>query len=769
MPIIGGNQAQQGKIQFTLAPNSRGDQKTMQTSTFIDDETALSWVSNQFSYKEHNLIREYPWSRIFELKDDTGTNYLKLVPLNQPQVLKTNSILSENFESVIPKTIALNEELGIQLLRHHGGIELDSSASETQKSKVLSTYARMQAKALKNPGILSSIPSLELDKLLTRFIEFFKPSTQDPAMTGTSAQADFFLGSKESEEYYEVLLARKDLLSDFLQNAALLPPTLNHCDLRTENAAENHDGSSIIYDWDDALIGPAGLSLQAFFDGCFNIAKYINADLETIEDDKILQEMQLLQDYITELDKQGYASSEMLHKALPASACAGAMQALLNYADFPEQDDLYIFDVNDYFVRRLDDLLNLCDYLACSNRDDALRFAKDYRERGIFFRAVYIYRQYLETHPNDIEFHKRLAGALNENGKWKEAVECYNTIITHIPDDAETFNELGVTLLKNKHPADAIVKFELALSINPELKPAQVNRDKASELLHMMDLARHPNKLPTVRISPEEKKDGEFSSEKIDLASSLFKKYGALQAESVLDVDMLQSIKQLILTKYASYFEPKEYDDCLRLGDKRHMVTLDIEGPINSPKLYDNPYITPIIKQILGEDYILGAVNIGVSLPGAQNQSIHKDYPPLFDEDDKFRDDLPCFAIGLLIPLVQHSHTVGTTLVIKESQRISPKAAETLPAQASFLDSGSCLMIDYRVGHQGLANTSEDVVRPLLTLIFHRSWFRDCVNYRKQPPIKIDDEIFNTAPERLKELISWAKSEAVINPMKLED
>jgi len=61
------------------------------------------------------------------------------------------------------------------------------------------------------------------------------------------------------------------------------------------------------------------------------------------------------------------------------------------------------------------------------------------------------------------------------------------------------------------------------------------------------------------------------------------------------------------------------------------------------------------------------------------------------------------------------------------------------------------------------------IAKPLLTLIFHRFWFRDCVNYRKQPPIKIDDEIFNTAPERLKDLISWAKSEAIINPMKLED
>ncbi len=741
----------------------------MQTSTFIDDDAALSWVGQQLPYNEHNLIREYPWSRIFELKDDTKTSYLKLSPLNQPQVLKTNSILSRYFQSVVPETIAINKDLGLQLLRHHGGIELNSSPSETQKGKILSTYAKMQAEAAKNPEILSSIPTLQLEELLTKFIEFFKPGTQDTFVAGTPVQADFFLGSKDSAEYYDVLLARKDLLSDFLQNAALLPPTLNHCDLRTENAAESHDGSSLIYDWDDALIGPAGLSLQAFFDGCFSITKILNDGLGKSEDEKRLQEMKLLNDYILELDSQGYASAEILKKALPASACAGAMQALLNYANFPEQDDLYIFDVNDYFVRRLDDLLNLCDYLSCSNRESALHFAQDYQERGILFRAIYIYRQYLDAHPNDFGFHKRLASALNKNGKWKEAIECFHTIIAHNPADARTFNEFGLTLLKNKQPENAIVKFELALSINPDYSAAKKNLDKATELLDMIDQARHPNKLPPVWVSPEERKAGGISSEKVDLASSLFNQYGAIQVENVFDVEMLQNIKKLILEKYNAYFDPKEYDDCLRLGDKRHMVTLDIEGPINSPNLYDNPVISAIAKQILGKDYILGAVNIGVSLPGSENQSIHKDYPPLFDEDDEFRDNLPCFAIGVLIPLVQHSHTVGTTLVIKESQRISPKAAENLPGQSPFLDIGSCLMIDYRVGHQGLANKSDDIVRPLLTLILHRSWFRDCVNYRKQPPIKIDDEIFNTSPERLKELISWAKSEAVINPMKLKD
>jgi len=744
----------------------------MQTSTFINDEAALSWANQHFSFTEHKLIREYPWSRIFELTGTSETNYLKLVPLRQLQVLTTNSVLSRHFQSVVPEMMAVDEELGLQLLRHHGGIDLGvAPISEVQKSKLLTTYAKMQVEAKEIPEVLSSIPAFQLNDVLSNFLEFLKPSQEGAIIRSDhTVKAEFFLGTEESAEYYDVFLARKDLLDDLLKNAALLPSTLNHCDLRPENAAETNEGSNIIYDWDDALIGPAGLSLQAFFGGCFNITKFLSPDFERTLDGKFLLDKQLLHDYIVALGEQGYATTELLKKALPASACAGAMQALLAFANFPMEDDLYIFDINEYFVKRLDDLLNLCDYMSCSTRNNALHFAKDYQERNILFRAGYIYRGYLNIHPSDFEFHKKLASILNQTGKWQEAIECFNYIIEHNPADAETFHELGVTLLKNENPADAIVKFELALSIDPDYQAAQINRDKANELLTMIDEAGHPNKLPPVRISPEERELGQFSSEKTDLARWLFNQHGALVAENVFDVDMLQAIKKLILDKYDAYFEPREYDDCLRLGDKRHMVTLGIDGPLNSPNLYDNPYISAIIKQVLGDDYILGAVNIGLSLPDSKNQSIHKDYPPLFDEHDEFRDNIPCFALAVLIPLVQHSHTVGTTLVIKGSHRIDHIEAQKLPGQAPFLDIGSCLMIDYRVGHQGLENSSDDVVRPLLTLIFHRSWFRDCINYRKQLPIQIDDEVFNTAPERLKELVSWAKSEAIINPIKkLED
>ena len=738
----------------------------IQTTPFSSEKDALVWASQHFSFDASKLIKEYPWAKIFKLNGSTDVAYLKLVPLRQLQVLKTHAVLSRLFGSIVPETIAVNETLGWQLLRNHGGIELGSDPSEFQLRKLLTTYSKIQADAKEHPEIFSSIPVLNLDNFLSTFLAFLKPGK---TITDHTVNADYFLGTHESQEYYDVFLARKNLLDEFLKKAATLPFTLNHCDLHTRNAAEKSDGSSIIYDWDDALIGPAGLSLHALFSGCFKITQFLSNSFSCKANENISLEKRLLNHYITELYKQGYVDLEILQKALPASACAGAMQALLMYSNFPLQDDQYISSINELFVRRLDDLLNLCDYLSSSTRENALYFAEDYCQRNILFRAIYVYRQYLAVHPNDIEIRKRLAVILNDSKKWEEAIDCFDTIIEKNHGDAETFNGLGVALLKHHKPANALQQFELALSIDPEYKVAQINRDKATELLTMIDQARHPNKLPTVRVSLEERNAGMFSSEKVNLANSLFKQYGALIVENVFDIDMLQAIKSLVLNKYTAYFEPKDYDDCLTLGHRRYMVTVNIEGPINSPNLYDNPFISAITSKILGEDFILGGLNIGVSLPGSKNQVVHKDYPPLFNENDEFRENTPCFAIGILIPLVQHSHTVGTTLVIKESHKTSLADAQKLPGQAPFLDIGSCLMVDYRVGHQGLANTSEDVIRPLLTLAFHRSWFRDCVNYKKQLSITIDDTIFNSAPKRLKELISWARSETIINPNKLPD
>jgi len=545
-----------------------------------------------------------------------------------------------------------------------------------------------------------------------------------------------------------------------LKNTDSLPLTLNHCDLQTTYAAERQDGSIVIFDWDNALIGPAGLSLPKFFGKAFDIYRHFWGLLDDDTKIKLHSKTELMDIYINELAENGYATKSILVKSMPASACAGVMQAILRHCRPPANNNSSApSNAYDALTNSMDDLLNVCDYLSCSNRHDALHFAQDYLDRGILFRAIYIYRQYVKTHPSDSEVQYKLATALNNHGQWEEAISCFKAIIDQNPADVRTINDYGLTLLRNGRPEHAINQFGIALSIQPEFEETKANIERAEQLLEMKDQSGRPNKLPTLRASTNKEITAGVSDEKINLACSLFRKYGALQLENVFDKELIKEIKNHVLEKYQSYLLPKEYDDCLVLGNKRHMVTLDIDGPINSPKLYDNPTMTAVAKKILGDDFIMGSVNIAVALPGAPHQSIHREHPPLFKESDRFRHDTPCYAIAILIPLIQPSPIVGTTLVIKESQNMSLEDTENsdLPSQAYFLDLGSCIMVDYKVWHQGLANNSEDTIRPLLTVVFQRSWFYDRVNYTKQPPIKISDSVYKEAPERLKELISWIK------------
>ena len=52
-------------------------------------------------------------------------------------------------------------------------------------------------------------------------------------------------------------------------------------------------------------------------------------------------------------------------------------------------------------------------------------------------------------------------------------------------------------------------------------------------------------------------------------------------------------------------------------------------------------------------------------------------------------------------------------------------------AGVSFADAkaGDAILFDYRVLHRGLANTTEDVARPLLYFTYGRAWFTDATNY----------------------------------------
>ncbi len=97
---------------------------------------------------------------------------------------------------------------------------------------------------------------------------------------------------------------------------------------------------------------------------------------------------------------------------------------------------------------------------------------------------------------------------------------------------------------------------------------------------------------------------------------------------------------------------------------------------------------------------------------------------------------------------------LGTTRVVKRSQYVPSHEAAGMPYQDPYGPQGSCLLMDYRLSHQGLANRSQQV-RPVLSLVYGRPWFRDSENFKKQERLAIPADEFLRIPESYHRLFNW--------------
>jgi len=245
-------------------------------------------------------------------------------------------------------------------------------------------------------------------------------------------------------------------------------------------------------------------------------------------------------------------------------------------------------------------------------------------------------------------------------------------------------------------------------------------------------------------------------------AAELFLEHGCLLVKGVFDQDYIAQLHRAYLDTYHAYFEDREYSDALNVGNKRTQVTVDIKGPFNSPRLYANDFILPLLKLLLGDQLILGGFGSVVSLPGAPEQNAHRDHPNIYEvteaEATKAWVDmlLPPYALNLIVPLVPLNAISGTTRLWVGSHLVAASRTQQMPSADPVADLGDCLLVDYRLLHGGTANRSANP-RPILYNLYCRPWFRDNVNFRKQRPISISLEEYSQVPAQFQHLFAWCR------------
>lgn len=333
---------------------------TLDHPTPQPDAEALRWAHSRFDCTRSELLTHATWAKTYRLTAPDAEAYLKIVPSQQAARLNPLAALAAHFHAQLPKLLAHDASQGWTLAAAHGAVAMTYGSADADIENLVCTYARMQVEAAGLPALFAGLPQPEIASLPAQLLHFLASPVTVATAADTVVGAAYFIGPADAARYERLLQHHLPVLQQHISGASELPLTLNHGDLRPPNAAIAADGRCIILDWDDAMVGPAGLSLHALFSGC-SVPTVLLSGSAAAEAAAHTPNAQRLNAYINTLADGGYADAATLRRVLPATACAGQMQFLLNFARFPGEQGRG--GVRDTLLSRLSDLLDLCDHL----------------------------------------------------------------------------------------------------------------------------------------------------------------------------------------------------------------------------------------------------------------------------------------------------------------------------------------------------------------------------------------------------------------------
>lgn len=258
--------------------------------------------------------------------------------------------------------------------------------------------------------------------------------------------------------------------------------------------------------------------------------------------------------------------------------------------------------------------------------------------------------------------------------------------------------------------------------------------------------------LPTLEITPDERTAGIPTAETVQRGATALRAQGCVLLPKIFEPDFIAELRALHFARNAVLLSAQPPEVSGQVGNRRFQSPVDISGAFNTPQLYANPFVLPIIRAVLGDEAVLGGCGTVTSLPGAQDQHVHRDGPPLFNK--AINRIVPAHALDFFVPLVDFNATTGTTRLFPGTHLDTDANPATSPSVEPVIPAGSCLLMDYRLFHQGLANRSE-AARPLLYFVYHQPWFKDYKNHAKVPFFQLKDAEYARIPESHRRLFSW--------------
>jgi tetratricopeptide (TPR) repeat protein len=708
---------------------------------------ALHWAAGKLAAQRVEPIAQSGWSSTYCLMGPKGKAYLKLLPPVQRHQIPATLAVARRFRTQVPAVIDSQPDEGWLLVTDHQGVDVDSTADY---EKAALAYGRLQGKAVQERALLSHFEVVDLERLWPNLREFLARPLAADAKPGEPVGGAYFMGPEDTARYLRLLERRAAMLEQLIAKARGLPLTLDHGDLNGGNLAIRPDGKPVFIDWDDAVVGPAGMSLHSLFSGCVRPIMQLErlAAGQAPTDEGVANRLLA---YLKGLESAGYADRATLLQALPGAICAGVLRFVAHFGRFPGEGQRAA--AGRTMRKRLSGLLDLTDWLASRDPAAGLAHADDYERDHEWQRAMRLVQDALARTPQTPALLTRygmLALRVDDLGVAEEALrEALQLDPGHL-DASLALAKLHLTRLDLGHAKATVVE---ALVREPASAAAQALRARIDEFERVRAASAAPAGLGRIRVTAEERQQGLLEPETLALAIEQFNLHGAVQLDEVFEPAFIARLQQHFEHKYGRHFHDGHHPHALRTGDKRYMLTLELDEAFGDPELIASSLLMPFVRSQLGDDCVMTTYTGVIALPGAKDQLIHKDFSALFEEKGaKFK--IPCWSLQAIVPLVPLDETTGATAVWKGTQHMGLKRSREREVHVPVVPLGSVLLVDYKTAHAGRANKS-GFVRPIVCLAYARPWFRDSINHRKQAPMRLAPNYAATAPKKVLDLIGW--------------
>ena len=216
-------------------------------------------------------------------------------------------------------------------------------------------------------------------------------------------------------------------------------------------------------------------------------------------------------------------------------------------------------------------------------------------------------------------------------------------------------------------------------------------------------------------------------------AIAILRRDGVVVLDDLIDPALLAACHTEIAARHPAMSQP---DRSSYFGPYvgRHTIPLLVDGPLADPAVLLPKPVARIATELLEHAFKVDSVGLLVAVPGAPDQTAHRDawlYPR--EGLDRL---LPPFALAFAVPLVTMDETSGRTAFWRGSHRSGSTIAPTTPHDlAPTVHPGSAILWDYRIHHRGLANHGA-APRPVIFSALSREWWveidpPEAKNYRK--------------------------------------